>query len=236
MLKDGSKKRVSNYEEYAELVHNVSYEEARRVKYEKDRVVVSYRGRKVFLCYSDMPTRNIATLEADQNFSGESVDALDVKGKTVIDIGSSIADTPIRFALDGAKKVMAYEPQKKLHALAKKNVRINHLEGSIILINKAVIKLSELDKHRGDVIKCDIDGGEYDLFLKASDKTLAQYSEILLEYHRGYKDLVKKLEGAGFKVSKTRPVRSQDIGKNETLWNGNILATKEGTKKVSANF
>lgn len=86
------------------------------------------------------------------------------------------------------------------------------------------------------MIKCDIDGGEYDLFLKASDKTLAQYSEILLEYHRGYKDLVKKLEGAGFKVSKTRPVRSQDIGKNETLWNGNILATKEGTKKVSANF
>ena len=236
-LRNGSTKTVSNYRDYADLVTNFQLEEpGRDFRYRANTLSFAYKGKRVFLHYEDMDTRNKATMLAAQNFFEENVDALDVRGRTIIDIGASIGDTAIKFALDGAKKVVAFEPEKHLHKIAGQNVRLNRLGKRIMLVNRAVRKISDLDKYKGDAIKCDIDGGEYDLFLKASDETLSRYSEILLEYHRGYKDLVRKLVGAGFKVTKTRPIRSFDIGNRETLWNGNILASRHGAKAVKSRF
>jgi len=53
---------------------------------------------------------------------------LDVKDKTVVDVGASIGDTPIYFAVRGARKVIAYEPIPYICKLLKENVRLNNMD------------------------------------------------------------------------------------------------------------
>ena len=53
-------------------------------------------------------------------------------------MGAGIGDTAILFALRGAEKVIALEPYPSLFEKALANVRINDLEGKVILVNAAV--------------------------------------------------------------------------------------------------
>jgi FkbM family methyltransferase len=57
-----------------------------------------------------------------------------VKGKTVIDIGANIGDTPIYFAVRGASKVIALEPYPKNYELAKKNIEANGLSDRVVIL------------------------------------------------------------------------------------------------------
>ncbi|MBI3639020.1 MAG: FkbM family methyltransferase [Thaumarchaeota archaeon] len=59
---------------------------------------------------------------------------LPVMGKTVIDVGSNIGDTPIYFSIHGAKRVIGLEPFPKNYELAKKNASSNNLSDKITLI------------------------------------------------------------------------------------------------------
>ncbi len=68
-------------------------------------------------------------------FFGEPHSMLDVKGKDVVDIGAYIGDTPIYFALRGARHVYALEPYPYSYELAKQNVSINKLNDRITMIN-----------------------------------------------------------------------------------------------------
>ena len=78
------------------------------------------------------------------------------------------------------------------------------------------------------VLKMDCEGSEYDIILKASSKTLRAYSDIMLEYHRGYKNLIKRLRGEGFKVSYTRPIYvSKGEGLSSNLMVGLIRAHRD---------
>jgi len=52
------------------------------------------------------------------------------------------------------------------------------------------------------ILKIDCEGAEYGILLKADNALLRKFSEIILEYHYGYSDLKRKLESAGFDVSK----------------------------------
>jgi FkbM family methyltransferase len=51
------------------------------------------------------------------------------------------------------------------------------------------------------VLKMDCEGCEYEVILSASDDVLTCFSDILIEYHYGAKDLIKRLENCGFEVS-----------------------------------
>jgi len=57
---------------------------------------------------------------------------------TVVDVGASNGDSAIFFALNGAERVVALEPDPDSFALAEENVRINGLEGRIRLISAAL--------------------------------------------------------------------------------------------------
>jgi len=61
---------------------------------------------------------------------------LDVKGKDVVDIGANIGDSAVYFALKGAKHVYAFEPYPYSYNIAKKNIKLNHLENKITLLNE----------------------------------------------------------------------------------------------------
>src|SRR5438132_253853 len=59
---------------------------------------------------------------------------LPVKEKIVIDVGSNIGDTPIYFALQGAKKIIGLEPFPRNYELANKNIITNNLSDKITMI------------------------------------------------------------------------------------------------------
>ena len=55
-------------------------------------------------------------------------DWLDVQGKRVLDVGASIGDTAVYFALRGARQVVAFEPAPFPYNFALKNVEANGLK------------------------------------------------------------------------------------------------------------
>ena len=61
-----------------------------------------------------------------------------VQNKVVIDVGAYLGETAIYFALKGAKKVIAFEPDEENYRIALKNVNINGLADKIMLVNAAV--------------------------------------------------------------------------------------------------
>jgi len=71
-------------------------------------------------------------------FDGHAYDNIDVYGRDVVDIGANVGDSSIYFALKGARKVVGVEPLPNVYARAIENVKLNHLEGKIFLINAAL--------------------------------------------------------------------------------------------------
>ena len=74
----------------------------------------------------------------DWVFSKESYNELNVRDKVVIDIGANIGDSSIYFALNGAKKVIAFEPFLNSFDLLVKNIDVNDLKDKIIPVNAGV--------------------------------------------------------------------------------------------------
>ncbi|WOE50992.1 FkbM family methyltransferase [Sulfuracidifex metallicus] len=71
-------------------------------------------------------------------FEDEEYGYVDVKNKSVVDIGAFVGDTAIYFAIKGAKKVYAIEPHPAAYEELVENIRINDLEGKIVPLNIAV--------------------------------------------------------------------------------------------------
>jgi FkbM family methyltransferase len=66
------------------------------------------------------------------------------------------------------------------------------------LVDKYII-----DSHA--ILKLDCEGCEYDIIFSNSKTLLRNFSHIQIEYHYGFRDLVKHLAGGGFVVSHTNP-------------------------------
>ena len=71
-------------------------------------------------------------------FNGYEYDNIDVYGRDVVDIGANVGDSSIYFALKGARRVVGVEPLPNVYALAIENVKLNHLEDKVFLINAAL--------------------------------------------------------------------------------------------------
>jgi len=61
--------------------------------------------------------------------------AVDVNDKIVVDIGSFIGETPIYFALKGARGVIAIEPHPEAFNVMIENIKLDNLQNKIIPIN-----------------------------------------------------------------------------------------------------
>ncbi|WXG40369.1 MAG: FkbM family methyltransferase [Candidatus Freyarchaeum deiterrae] len=152
----------------------------------------------------------------------------DLKGKVVLDIGTSIGDTPIYFSRAGAKMVYAYEPDPYSFNLAMDNLKLNSIsnvklfevgvgasKGKIatksfsssekVIIN--VLPFSEVIKQVGEVdfLKMDCEGCEFPALLSLSNKELSNIKELVIEYHKNPSQIVEKLKNAGFLVNVEEP-------------------------------
>ena len=70
-----------------------------------------------------------------ETFYKNDYEFLKPEGFNVVDIGANIGDTPIYFAIKGAKKVVALEPYPSVFNLAYDNIRMNNLGSKIVLLN-----------------------------------------------------------------------------------------------------
>ena len=75
------------------------------------------------------------------------------------------------------------------------------------------------------VIKIDCEGCEVDVIKFSDKKTLQKFSQIIIEYHYGYKDLKDKLENCGFKVVTTSPLFLLNRQSNTNMYHGYLYAT-----------
>ncbi len=146
---------------------------------------------------------------------------LPVNGKIVIDIGASIGDSSIYFASQGAKKVIALEPDARAFELAKKNISVNNFCDKIDLIQAGctgtntyhydsyVLRdsmnleqiLNKCEKTLPKILKLGCLGCEYDVLLNTPEEIISIFSHIQVQFHYGYRNIREKLEKCGFKVS-----------------------------------
>ena len=207
---------------------------------EKENIIEVREFKRNIKFYFDDVKQAINTVGLiKENFVDEQYKNLDVKGKDVVDVGANIGDSAIYFALKGAKHVYAFEPYPYSYNIAKKNIKLNNLEGKITLLNEGcgkdgfvkikldyenfggtdlknfksgkVIKIVNLDEivknfnPKPAILKVDCEGCEYDLISNATINALKAFDQIIIEYHYGYKNLVRVLEEAGFKIKYSWP-------------------------------
>jgi FkbM family methyltransferase len=86
-------------------------------------------------------------------------EGVDVRGKTVVDVGAFIGDSAIYFALKGARRVIAVEPHPGAYAEMLENVRLNGLESVITPVNAGLV--DRPGKICIEDISTDITGGTY---------------------------------------------------------------------------
>uniref|UniRef100_A0A7J3YU13 FkbM family methyltransferase n=1 Tax=Ignisphaera aggregans TaxID=334771 RepID=A0A7J3YU13_9CREN len=72
-------------------------------------------------------------------------DKFSFHNKVVLDISAYIGDTSIFFAVKGAKRVYAYEPNPEIFNILVKNIELNHLQDRILPKNLAVGKDGYVD-------------------------------------------------------------------------------------------
>jgi hypothetical protein len=123
----------------------------------------------------------------------------DIKGKPVVDIGAGIGDSAIYFATQGASKVYAYEPGDGRFKLAEQNISQNNMQGKIELFHHPYDFKVPL---KNALLKIDCDGCEYEVFDKLD---FGQFDEIVMEYHKGPKQITDKLTANGFKILQMTP-------------------------------
>jgi len=130
---------------------------------------------------------------------------VDVKGRTVVDVGAGIGDSSIYFALNGAKKVYAFDVNT---TYLEKNIRENDLKDIIEpvrcecgLSNNLDIITLKYNIPSGSVLKVDCEGCEYDFFGVAPPRLISRYHAIIIEYHNGVQHLADLLRASGFNVT-----------------------------------
>ncbi|MCL4379220.1 FkbM family methyltransferase [Candidatus Marsarchaeota archaeon] len=135
----------------------------------------------------------------------------------MIDIGGYMGDTAVYFAVSPkVKKVIAYEPTKRLYREAIlnismspfkdkiqfKNMAIGEREQSIIYDNETDVRYIALDDVlsglKNVAIKCDCEGAERYMF---NDTNLKQVYAMAVECHYGcISTVAKRLKNIGFRV------------------------------------
>lgn len=86
---------------------------------------------------------------------------VDVKGRTVLDVGAGVGETAAFFLSRGAKEVVCVEPDRQAFGLLLRNRHVNNLD--VIALNKK-FDLGQLDIPH-DFLKMDIEGAESELLL-----------------------------------------------------------------------
>ncbi len=70
--------------------------------------------------------------------------------------------------------------------------------------------IKEFEVEEDSVLKMDCEGCEYEAVLNADPGDFAVFSQVIIEYHSGYREIKRRLEAAGFSTE-VKPIRSVAI-------------------------
>jgi FkbM family methyltransferase len=107
-------------------------------------------------------------------------DRLDVKGKRVLDVGASMGDTAVYFALRGAREVVAFEPYPFPYQFALKNIGANGLR-NVRVINAGVsdrdgtVRVTRGETTVGDDLKPSDEPDAVEVPIYSLDRVLEEY-------------------------------------------------------------
>jgi SAM-dependent methyltransferase len=163
------------------------------VIYVDDRFIQFRYRDKVLKFYFD-----INCFDAFGEIFRDGIYDVDVKGRTVVDVGAGIGDSSIYFALNGAKKVYAFDINT---TYLEKNIRENDMNNVIEPVRCECGLSNNLDSitlkyniPSGSALKVDCEGCEYDFFDVAL-RLINRYHTIIIEYHNGVQHLADLLKG-----------------------------------------
>jgi len=165
---------------------------------------------------------------------------LDVKGKTVADIGAYLGETTVLFARMGARHIHAYEPV--YYRLLEHNLRLNNVTnatahpygvwteedvygvapaGMATGLNTGDIKIrtKPIGDAIVDVVKMDCEGCEWAL-LTLTCQEIRRAGEYAIEIHGPEPLLVRKLEKCGFHA---RRIPSSNLAPIWSIWHFKLL-------------
>jgi FkbM family methyltransferase len=143
---------------------------------------------------------------------------LDVKGKTVADIGAYLGETTVLFARMGARHINAYEPV--YFKYVEFNLKLNNITNATVYpygvfieedtygvategtasgmrTGNTQIKVKPIEEAIADVVKMDCEGCEWSL-LTTPCAVIKRAEEYAIEIHGAEPPLVRKLERCGF--------------------------------------
>jgi FkbM family methyltransferase len=145
-IKNGERVEIKNLREYYNFFSGEKWWRQKMARY-KDRItisrsIVTFDKKLRFRYYTDIDLGQ--TLWRIYEIFINNEYKVDVKNRVVINIGANIADTAIRFILDGAEKVIGYEPFPNSFKLAQENIKLNNLQNRITLINAGLGKKSSV--------------------------------------------------------------------------------------------
>jgi FkbM family methyltransferase len=143
---------------------------------------------------------------------------LDVKGRTVADVGAYLGETAVLFARMGARHVHAYEPI--FYRYVEFNLRLNNIDnatvhpygvfseedvyevalagaGSGLFVGNVQVKVVPVEKAIAEVVKMDCEGCEWSLLATPCD-VVRRAEEYVVEIHGPEPPLVRRMEKCGF--------------------------------------
>lgn len=144
---------------------------------------------------------------AYETFFHEDYAMLPVEGRTVVDLGASIGDTPLYFSLRGADRVIAFEKDPERYGTLVANIERNRPNTVIPRLRAATELASIVHEYaiEDGLLKMDIEGDEEVVLDTTPAAEIRRFSHIALEYHRGPGRCREALERIGFDVRTTRP-------------------------------
>ena len=113
---------------YAELLFTNKDDHIHDLYLDSDSIKFTYNGKSISMVLE-------GTGDIRGVFSSEEYGFLEVENEIVVDIGANIGDSPIYFALNNAKNVIALEPYPYSYSISLKNIKKNNLADKIMLLN-----------------------------------------------------------------------------------------------------
>jgi FkbM family methyltransferase len=129
------------------------------------------------------------------DFGIKNVKANNLRNITLLNEGCGAKESTIE--IDKKQESTIFGSVRKTHY--GKKVKITTLRD---IVNKYKIEDAAL--------KIDCEGCEYGIILESKIETLRKFDNMIIEYHKGYKNLIDKLESAGFECKKTLPKELKD--------------------------
>jgi len=181
----------------------------------RDIIMLDYNNKKYYFEKSSLALRQL-----QETFLEIPYARLDVKGKTVLDIGSNMGDTAIYFMANGASKVYGFDCDPEMVELARKNIKMNNLEDLIKIFEMKVTDLQQcmnvIQERERLALKLDCEGAELDIFKAdvAMDREgpLKLFDNIIMEYHVEPYHIMTRLYQLGF-LDMNRKSMEDSMGK-----------------------